>query len=137
MTGSTGATQSMLHRLHNQAPHQQAPHEIKKFFVKRHTSKSVGWSVKATSSARAGSRRGSHSACRRHCLESLGKSLISLRMLCSTSRKSRSSYQYWPEGIFRFFFGLILDPPRYICFYSEKRQIHWYRPVFFPIAWPF
>ena len=31
-----------------------------------------------------------------------------------------------------FFFGLILDPPppRYICFYSEKRQIHLYRPFF-------
>ena len=37
------------------------------------------------------------------------------------------------EGIFRIFFGLILDPPpRYICLYSEKRQIHLYRPFFSP-----
>ena len=34
---------------------------------------------------------------------------------------------------FRIFFGLILDPPRYICFYSEKRQIHLYRPFFSPL----
>ena len=45
--------------------------------------------------------------------------------------KSKFLYQYRPEGIFRNFFGLILDPPRYICFYSEKRQIHLYRPFFF------
>ena len=33
---------------------------------------------------------------------------------------------------------LILDlPPPYTCFYSAKRQIHWYRPFFCPIAWPF
>ena len=34
--------------------------------------------------------------------------------------KSKFLYRYRPEGIFRIFFGLILDPPRYICFYSEK-----------------
>ena len=28
-------------------------------------------------------------------------------------------------------------PPQYACLYSEKMQIHWYRPLFFPIAWPF
>ena len=44
--------------------------------------------------------------------------------------KSKFLYRYRPEGIFRIFFGLILDPPRYICFYSEKRQIHLYRPFF-------
>ena len=37
----------------------------------------------------------------------------------------QNSYRYRPEGIFQFFFcGLILGPPRYVCFYSEKRQIH-------------
>ena len=46
--------------------------------------------------------------------------------------KSKFLYRYRPEGIFRIFFGLILDPPRYICFYSEKRQIHLYRPFFSP-----
>ena len=46
--------------------------------------------------------------------------------------KSKFLYRYRPEGIFRFFFGLILDPPRYICFYSDKRQIHLYRPFFSP-----
>ena len=39
------------------------------------------------------------------------------------------------KAFFEFFFGLILDPPRYICFYSEKMQIHLYRP--FSMAWPF
>ena len=34
------------------------------------------------------------------------------------------------KAFFDFFGGLILDPPRYICFYSEKRQIRWYRPFF-------
>ena len=43
--------------------------------------------------------------------------------------KSKCLYRYRPEGIFRIFFSLILDPPRYICFYSEKRQIHVYRPL--------
>ena len=33
----------------------------------------------------------------------------------------KSLYRYRPEGIFRIFFGLILDPPRYICFYSAKK----------------
>ena len=47
--------------------------------------------------------------------------------------KSKFLYRYRPEGIFSNFFGLILDPPRYICFYSEKRQIHLYRPFFFPL----
>ena len=37
------------------------------------------------------------------------------------------------KAFFEFFFGLILDPPRYICFYSEKRQIHLYRPFFPPL----
>ena len=46
--------------------------------------------------------------------------------------KSKFLYRYRPEGIFRNFFGLILDPPRYICFYSEKGQIHLYRPFFPP-----
>ena len=47
--------------------------------------------------------------------------------------KSKFLYRYRPEGMFRIFFGLILDPPpRYICFYSEKRQIHLYRPFFSP-----
>ena len=34
--------------------------------------------------------------------------------------KSKFLYRYRPEGIFRIFFGLILDPPRYICFYRRK-----------------
>ena len=34
------------------------------------------------------------------------------------------------KAFFRIIFGLILNPPRYICFYSEKRQIHLYRPFF-------
>ena len=46
--------------------------------------------------------------------------------------KSKFLYRCRPEGVFRFFFGLILDPPRYICFYSEKRRIHLYRPFFSP-----
>ena len=51
----------------------------------------------------------------------------------SENGKVNFLYRYRPEGIFRFFFGLILDPPpRYICFYSEKRQSHLYRPFFFP-----
>ena len=37
------------------------------------------------------------------------------------SWKSKFLYRYRPEGIFSNFFGLILDPPRYICFYSEKK----------------
>ena len=28
-------------------------------------------------------------------------------------------------------------PPRYACFYSGKRQLHWYRPLLFPHSWPF
>ena len=46
--------------------------------------------------------------------------------------KSKFLYRYRPEGIFRIFFGLILDPRRYTCFYSKKRQIHLYRPFFSP-----
>ena len=39
------------------------------------------------------------------------------------------------KAFFDFFFGLILDPRGYIilCFYSEKRQIHLYRPFFSPL----
>ena len=37
--------------------------------------------------------------------------------------ESRFSSQYRPEGILR-------GPPSPECFYSEKRQIHWYRPFF-------
>ena len=50
----------------------------------------------------------------------------------SPSWKSKFLYRYRPEGIFQNFFGLILDPPRYICLYNEKRQIHLYRPFFSP-----
>ena len=34
---------------------------------------------------------------------------------------------------FRIFFRPDSGPPRYICFYSEKRQIHLYRPFFSPL----
>ena len=46
--------------------------------------------------------------------------------------KSKFLYRYRPDGIFRIFFRPDSGPPppRYICFYSEKRQIHLYRPFF-------
>ena len=33
-------------------------------------------------------------------------------------------------------FSNFFSAPRYVCFYSEKRQIHSYSPFFFPITWP-
>ena len=46
--------------------------------------------------------------------------------------KSKFLYRYRPEGIFSHFFRPDSGPPppRYTCFYSEKRQIHLYRPFF-------
>ena len=62
--------------------------------------------------------------------------IISWTMVCNW--KSKFLYRYRPEGIFRFFFGLILDPPPgTYAFYSEKRQIHLYRPFFSPWHGPF
>ena len=34
--------------------------------------------------------------------------------------KTRFSYRYWPEGIFRIFFRPDSGPPGYVCFYREK-----------------
>ena len=48
--------------------------------------------------------------------------------------KSKFLYRYRPEGVFRIFFGLILDPlPRYICFFAAKKGIFICVPaIFFP-----
>ena len=42
-------------------------------------------------------------------------------------------YRDRPEGIFSLFFRPDSRPPRYICFYSEKRRINLYRPFFSPL----
>ena len=51
--------------------------------------------------------------------------------------KSKFLYRYRPEGIFRIFFGLILDPPPVHMLLQRKKANSFVPAIFFPMAWPF
>ena len=53
------------------------------------------------------------------------------------SLESKFLYRYRPEGIFRIFFGLILDPPPVHMLLQRKKANSFVPAIFFPMAWPF